>query len=130
MDLYAWISLMLVGAFYGVPFAVGLCVSSLRRAMLLAMASFAGLYASIWSTLGPLFLPLAAQLVTRYELSAILLLSFLLGAVQATALAVAGFAFKRLVGWSIKRLARPDGHSVAMHAGCSAPVAPYPSTKG
>jgi hypothetical protein len=50
MDLYEWISLLLVGALFGVPFAVGLCVSSVRRAMLLAMASFAGLYASIWST--------------------------------------------------------------------------------
>jgi hypothetical protein len=62
MDL-EWIWIAIALALYGVPFAIGFCVSSLRRAMLLAIASFGGLYASIWSALGPLFLPLAAQLL-------------------------------------------------------------------
>ena len=106
-----WIAMTL--AFYGVPFVVGLSVSSLRKAVLLAIASFAGLYASIWSTLGPLFLPLAVQLVSRYELSAILLLSFVLGSLQATLLAAAGFGLKRLVGWIINRFSHQGASQVA-----------------
>ena len=69
MDIGNWIWIGTVLTFCGVPFVVGFCVSSLRKATLLAIASFAGVYASIWSTFGPLFLPLAAQLFTRYEMS-------------------------------------------------------------
>ena len=113
MAIYEWIWIALTLAFYGVPFVVGLSVSSLRKAILLAIASFAGLYASIWSTLGPLFLPLAAQLVTRYELSAILLLSFLLGALQATLIAAARFGFKRMVGRIINRFSHQGASQAA-----------------
>jgi hypothetical protein len=73
MAIYDWIGIALCLAIYGVPFGVGLIVSRWPQAMLLAIASFAGLYLSIWSTLGPLFLPLAAQLITRFELSVLLL---------------------------------------------------------
>lgn len=103
MDL-GWIWIAIALALYGVPFAVGFCVSSLRRAMLLAIASFAGLYASIWSALGPLF-PLAAQLFTRHEMSGIFVLSFLLGALQAALVAASGFALRRLSSWVISRFA-------------------------
>jgi hypothetical protein len=106
-----WIWIAIAVTLYGVPLAVGFCVSNLRTAMLLAMASFGGLYASIWSALGPLFLPLAAQLFTRYEMSAILVLSFLLGTLQAALVAATGFAFRRLFGWAIRRFA----HACAAH---------------
>jgi hypothetical protein len=105
MDIGNWIWIGTVLTFCGVPFVVGFCVSSLRKATLLAIASFAGVYASIWSTFGPLFLPLAAQLFTRYEMSGILLLSFLLGALQAGLIAASGFALRRLFGWATKRFA-------------------------
>jgi hypothetical protein len=104
MDL-EWIWIAIALALYGVPFAIGFCVSSLRRAMLLAIASFGGLYASIWSALGPLFLPLAAQLFTRYEMSGIFVLSIVLGALQAALVAASGFALRRLSGWVISRFA-------------------------
>jgi len=60
MDI-KWIWIAIALALYGVPFAVGFCASSFRKAMPLAIASSGGLHASIWSGLGPLFLPLAAQ---------------------------------------------------------------------
>jgi hypothetical protein len=54
MAIYEWIGIALCLAVYGVPFGVGLFVSSWTKAILLAFASFAGLFLSIWSTLGPL----------------------------------------------------------------------------
>ena len=90
MDLYEWIWIGIVLSFYGVPFAIGLCVANPRTAILLAIASFCGLYATIWSALGPLFVPLVGALITRYELSGILVLSFLAGALQAVLVAAAG----------------------------------------
>jgi hypothetical protein len=110
MAIYEWIGIEICLAVYGVPFGVGLFVSRWPKAMLLAVASFAGLYFSIWSTLGPLFLPLAAQLVSRFELSAFLLLSFLAGALQAAVVASAGFGVKKLVLWVTHRTA---GRSVS-----------------
>jgi hypothetical protein len=68
MDVYGSIFIAILIAYYGVPFVIGLCVPSWPKAILLAIASFAGLYVSIWSALGPLFLPLAVQLVARFEL--------------------------------------------------------------
>lgn len=112
MYIYDWIWIAVVGAFYGVPFAVGLCVSSWRKAALLAIASFAGLFLSIWSALGPLFLPLAVQLVTRYELSGILILSFLYGAVQAALVATLGFASKKIIAWTWRRYAQQRSDAV------------------
>jgi hypothetical protein len=97
MAIYEWISIAICLAVYGVPFGVGLFVSRWPKAILLAFTSFVGLYVSIWSTVGPLFLPLAAQLVTRFELLALLLLSFIAGAPQAVAVASAGFGVKELM---------------------------------
>ena len=57
MDLYEWIWTGIVLSLFGVPFAIGLCVANPRTAILLALASFCGLYAIIWSALGPLFVP-------------------------------------------------------------------------
>jgi hypothetical protein len=100
---YEWGGIAIGLTVYGVPFAVGLFVSSWPKAMLLAFVSFAGLYLSLWSALGPLFLPLALQLVTRFELSAFLLLSFVAGAVQAVAVASLGFGVKKLLLWGAHR---------------------------
>jgi hypothetical protein len=97
MAIYEWIDIAICLAVYGVPFGVGLFVSRWRKAILLAFASFIGLYLSIWSTFGPLFLPLAALLVTRFELFALLLLSFIAGALQAVGVASAGFGVKKLM---------------------------------
>ena len=104
--------------FLCVPFAIGLCVVNPRTAIFLAIASFCGLYATIWSALGPLFVPLAGALMTRYELSGILVLSFLAGALQAVLAAAAGLALRQLLFWLRMRLsdgphpvAPPDCHS-------------------
>jgi hypothetical protein len=102
MDISEWIASAVVLAICGVPFGVGIFVSSWPKAMLLAFASFAGIYASIWSTLGPLFLPLAPELITRFELSALLGLSFLIGALQAVLIASLGFAAKKLLPASLR----------------------------
>jgi hypothetical protein len=96
MDLYTLIWFGILLAFYGVPFAVGLCVSRWRTSVLLAMASFAGLYVSVWSTLGPLFLPLAVQLLPRFELVGVLALSFASGALQSGLVATLGYGTKLL----------------------------------
>jgi hypothetical protein len=101
MAIYEWIGIALCLAVYGVPFAVGLLVSSWSKAILLALASFTGLFLSIWSTLGPLFLPLAAQLVTRFELSALLILSFAAGALQAVVVASLGFGTRQFLLWAL-----------------------------
>jgi hypothetical protein len=100
VDINEWSAIAVAVAIYGVPFGVGLCVSNWTKAALLALASFAGLYLSVWSTLGPLFLPLAAQLMTRFELTAFLTLSFIAGGCQAVLVASVGFAAKKLVLWS------------------------------
>lgn len=110
MAIYDWIGIAICLAVYGVPFGVGLFVSGWTKATLLAVASFAGLYFTIWSTLGPLFLPLAAQLVSRFELSAFLLLSVLAGALQAAVVASAGFGVKKLV---LRAMHRPAGQAVS-----------------
>lgn len=99
MDLYEWIWISSVFCFYAVPLAIGLCVVNPRTAIFLAIASFCGLYATIWSALGPLFLPLAGALMTRYELSEVLILSFLSGALQAVFAAAAGLALRQLLFW-------------------------------
>jgi hypothetical protein len=104
MDLYEWIWIGIVLSFYGVPFAIGLFVANPRTAILLAVASFCGLYATIWSALGPLFVPLVGALITRYELSGILILSFLAGALQAALVAAAGLALRQLLFWLRMRL--------------------------
>jgi hypothetical protein len=110
MAIYEWIGIALCLAVYGVPFGVGLFVSSWTKAILLAFASFAGLFLSIWSTLGPLFLPLAAQLVTRFEWSALLMLSFAAGTLQAMVVASLGFGAKKLLLWAVHRSQeRPEG---------------------
>jgi hypothetical protein len=113
MAIYEWIGIAICLAIYGVPFGIGLFVSRWRKAMLLAVASFAGLYLSIWSMLGPLFLPLAAQLVTHFELSALLFVSFFAGALQAVVVASAGFGLKQLLLWLLYRLPRHSGAGAA-----------------
>ena len=110
MDIYEWIEIAICLAVYGVPFGVGLVVSNWPKAMLLACASFTGLYLSIWSTLAPLFLPLASELVTRFELSALLLLSFVAGALQAAVVASLGFGVKKILLWAVHR---PASQSVS-----------------
>ncbi len=104
MDLYEWIWIGIAFSFYGLPFAIGLCVANPRTAILLALASFCGLYASVWSALGPLFVPLVGALITRYELSGILVLSFLAGALQAVLVAGVGLALRQLLFWLRMRL--------------------------
>ena len=108
MAMYEWITIAICLAVYGVPFGVGSFVSSWPKAMLLAIASFAGIYLSIWSMLGPLFLPLAAQLVTHFELSAILFLSFVAGALQAAVVASLGVGARKLLLWAMHRQADPS----------------------
>lgn len=110
MAVYEWIDIAVWLAIYGVPFGVGVLVPRWPQAMLLAVASFAGLFLSIWSMLGPLFLPLAAQLVTSFELSALLLLSFVAGALQAAAVASVGFGVKKIWLWARRR---PAAQSVS-----------------
>ena len=114
MDLYEWIYIGILAAFYGVPLAIGVCVANPRTAILLAIASFCGLYASVWSLLGPLFVPLVGALITRYELSGILILSFLAGVVQAVLVALAGIACRQLLSWLRMRVSAASGsHSAA-----------------
>jgi hypothetical protein len=114
MDLYQWIWIGILVSFYGVPLATGLCVTNPRTVILLAIASFCGLYASIWSLLGPLFVPLVGALITRYEMSAILTLSFLAGVIQAVLVALAGMACRQLLSWLRMRVSdAPASHSAA-----------------
>lgn len=103
MAIYDWIVIAICLVLYGVPFGVGLFMSRWGRAVLLAVASFAGLFLSIWAMLGPLFLPLAAQLVKHFELPALLLLSFVVGALRATVVASAGFGLRQLLRWAVHR---------------------------
>ena len=103
MSMYDWIPIAIAFLIYGIPIGIGLCVSSWRRAILLAVASFTGLYLTIWSMLGPLFLPLAVQLVSRFELAGILALSFIGGTVQACLIASSSFAIKGFCIWLVSR---------------------------
>ena len=103
MDIYEWIGIAICIAVYGVPFGVGLIVSSWSKAVLLACASFAGLYLSVWTIFGPLLLPLALELVTRLELSAFLALIFGAGCLQAAVVASWGFGTKKLFLWGLHR---------------------------
>jgi len=104
MDLFEWIWTGVVLSLFGVPFAIGLCVANPRTAILLAIACYCGLYATIWSALGPLFVPLVGALITPNELSGILILSFLAGALQVVLVAAAGLALRQLLFWLRMRL--------------------------
>ena len=75
MDLYQWIGIAL--GLYGVPFTIGLCVARPSTAILLAIASFSGLHASIWSALGPLSCFFAAPLLSRKIIVDLILLCWL-----------------------------------------------------
>lgn len=72
---------------------------------MLAVASWSGLFVSVWSALGPLFLPLVGMLINRYELSTVLTLCFLVGALQAALIAAAGFVPKQVLVRLKRRLA-------------------------
>jgi len=96
MDPYESIWIGMVLATYALPFAIGLFASNLRVAGMLAATSFCGLYASVWSALGPLFLPLVGTLISQFELATVLILSLLVGVLQAAFLAALGFGLKRL----------------------------------
>jgi hypothetical protein len=104
MDLFEWVWIGVVLCFYAEPFAIGLYVANPRTAILLAIASFCGLFATVWSAFGPLFVLLVGVVMTRYELSRILILSFLAGARQALLAAAAGLAFRQLPSWLRMRL--------------------------
>jgi hypothetical protein len=68
MHMHVWVVVgMMLAAVYVVPIAIGLCISSLRTAVMLAVASFGGLYATVWSALRPLLAPLASM-ATQTEL--------------------------------------------------------------
>jgi hypothetical protein len=111
MHRYEWLWFALLLAVYAVPFAVGLASSSWSKAVLLVIASFSGLYLSIWSALGPLFLPLADQLMTRFELSGILIVSFAAGSLQAVMLATLGFGARRLARRLLRRRMRSSSET-------------------
>jgi cation transport ATPase len=113
MATYEWTGIAIYVAIYGIPFGAGVCVSSWPKAMLLALASFTALYVSIWSVLGPLFLPFVEQLITYFELSALLFLSFVTGALQVAVAASAGFAIKKLSQWGTQRLAAQSASGAA-----------------
>ena len=107
MHLYDWLWFILLFAVYAVPFAIGLAVSTWGKAVFLAGASFAGFYLSIWSALGPLFLPFADRLVTRFELVGMVVASFGAGILQAAVMATAGFATRRLFAKVARHRKRP-----------------------
>ena len=85
---------MMLAAVYVLPIAVGLFVSRLRNAVMLAVASFCELFASVWSALGPLLAPLAS-VATQTELSTVLILSLVAGSLQAALLATMGHGLRR-----------------------------------
>jgi hypothetical protein len=97
-----WIGIFL--AFYGIPFAVGFCAGELKVSVLLAFASFCGLYATFWWMLGPLLVLLVGTVMTRNELLELLILGLVVGATQAVVVAALGLALRRLV-------AHPKDHS-------------------
>jgi hypothetical protein len=63
---------------------------------MLAVASFCGLYATVWSALRPLLAPLAS-LATQSELLTVLILSLLSGSLQAALLATVGHGLRHLL---------------------------------
>ena len=89
-----WIGIFL--AFYAMPFAIGFCVGERKASVLLAFACFCGLYATLWSMLGPLLVLLVGTLMTRNELLEVLILGFVVGATQAVVVAALGVALRRL----------------------------------
>lgn len=97
MHIYSWtlVGVMLV-AVYVLPIAIGLFVSKLRTAVMLATASFCGLFASVWSALRPLLAPLAS-VISEFELLTVVTLTLLAGTLQAALLAGLGFGLKRLL---------------------------------
>jgi hypothetical protein len=97
MHMHVWgVVGMMLAAVYVLPVAVGLLVSSLRTAVTLAVASFCGLYATVWSALRPLLAPLAS-VATQTELFTALSLSLLAGSLQAALLATMGHGLRRLL---------------------------------
>ena len=106
MDIYEWILIGIALATYGLPFTIGVCAANLRIAVVLAVASFCGMYAFVWPTLGPLFLPWASILIHQYELTALLILSFAGGALRAAVIAAVGYGLKKLFVTLKQRLAR------------------------
>ena len=96
MHMHVWVLVGMLAAVYVLPIAVGLFVSSLRTAVMLAVASFCGLYATVWSVLRPLLAPLAS-IATQPELFKVLILSLLAGSLQAALLATVGHGLRRLL---------------------------------
>jgi hypothetical protein len=96
MHMHVWVVVgIMLAAVYVLPIAVGLFVSSLRTAVILAVASFCGLYATVWSALRPL-LALLASVATQSELFTVLILSLLAGSLQAALLATVGHGLRHL----------------------------------
>ena len=94
MHMHVWVVVgMMLAAVYVLP---GLFVSRLRTAVMLAVASFCGLYASVWSALGPLLAPLAS-VAPQSELFTVLILSLLAGSLQAALLATVGHGLRHLL---------------------------------
>ncbi len=87
-------------ALCALPFAIGFSQARLRTALVLAMASYCGLYLSAWSALGALFLPLAGLLITQFELATVLVLSFLAGLLQVVLIAALGFGATAADRWT------------------------------
>jgi hypothetical protein len=105
MRMHVWVVVgMMLAAVYVLPIAVGLYVSRLRTAVMLAVASFCGLYATVWSALRPLLAPLAS-IATPTELFTVLILSLLAGSLQAALLATVGHGLRHLLS---NRCARPS----------------------
>lgn len=104
MHTYAWTLVgMMFAAVYVLPIAIGLFASKLRTAVMLATASFCGLYASVWSALEPLLAPLASA-IPQFELLTVVVLTLLAGTLQAALLAALGFGAKRLLRGQCTRL--------------------------
>jgi hypothetical protein len=97
MHMHVWVVVgMMVAAVYVLPIAVGLFVSSLRTAVMLAVASFCGLYATVWSAFRPLLAPLAS-VAPQSELFTVLILGLLAGSLQAALLATMGHGLRHLL---------------------------------
>ena len=115
-------TLTLIGmglALCALPFAIGISQPRLRTAILLAVASYCGLYATAWSALGALFLPLAGLLITQFELATVLVLSFLGGLLQVVLIAALGFGVRQLIAGRDLRSATRDACQDAESAGAS-----------
>jgi hypothetical protein len=103
MDLQTLIWVGMGLALYALPFAIGLSQPTLRAVVLLALASYCGLYASVWSALGVLFLPLVDLLIPQFELAVVVITSFLAGALQTALVSGLGFASRR---WLVRPIRR------------------------